>query len=567
MLEELHITNFALIDDLRAPIGEGFSVLTGETGAGKSIVVDALNAALGERTGSEVVRTGADSCLVEAVFDASDCPGAIEAACAAGIPAADGKIILSREINSSGRSQCRVNGRAVTSSTVRQITAGLIDVHGQHEHQSLLSVPLHVDLLDAWAGDEVAELREQARLLHAEMASLRADRERLQTDERERARMLDLYRFQLSEIESAKLDPDEERELEAEWVRLANAEKLSEAAAQIYEALSGAESSQGAVDTLGTAAVLADRLAQTDPSVSELVEEINNALFGAQEALAAIRDYRDSVDANPARLVQVEERLELIRALKRKYGDTLEEVIEYAAGLGGKIEELSSAEERSRELDAAVNAARERLVLVCADLTSARSRASSGFEEAVERELADLAMDKTRFQASIQPAEPGPKGADAVEFLISPNAGEPVKPLARIASGGEMSRIMLALKTVMSAAAHPAPAQRTLVFDEIDTGIGGRTAQVLGEKLASLARGRQVLCVTHLPQIAGKAANHYCVEKVVRDGRTSVRLRLLRDEERVAELARMLGGQEGSETAERHAREMLSLADKGNSQA
>lgn len=566
MLEELHISNFALIDDLRVPVGEGLSVLTGETGAGKSIVVDALNAALGERTGSEVVRTGAESCVVEAVFDISDCPGALEALCAAGIQAGDGKLILSREISNAGRSQCRINGRAVTSSTVREITAGLIDVHGQHEHQSLLSVPLHVDLLDAWAGMQVTELREQAGLLYAELTSLRADRERLQTDERERARMLDLYRFQLSEIESAKLDPGEEEELEAEWVRLANAEKLSETAAQVYEALSGASSSQGAVDTLGTAAVLAEKLAHTDPSVAGLVQDINNALYGAQETLAAIRDYRDSIEANPARLMQVEERLELIRALKRKYGDTLEEVVEYAAGLGGKIEEYSTAEQRSLELDAAIDAARERLALVCADLTSARSRASSAFEEEVERELADLAMDKTRFQASIQPAEPGPKGADAVEFLISPNPGEPVKPLARIASGGEMSRIMLALKTVMSAAAHPAPAHRTLVFDEIDTGIGGRTAQVLGEKLASLACGRQVLCVTHLPQIAGRAANHYCVEKVVREGRTSVQLRLLRDEERVAELARMLGGQEGSEVAEQHAREMLSVAYKGNSQ-
>lgn len=555
MLVELHIENFALIDDLRLSFGDGFSVLTGETGAGKSIIVDALGAALGERTGTEVVRTGAESSLVEAVFDVSGDPSAMEVAREFGVEPDDGLLILTREINRGGRSQCRANGRTTTTSALKDITGRLIDVHGQHEHQSLLSVPLHSDLLDAYAGETAAALREQTQAVFAELTALRQERDRLQTDERERARMLDLYKFQADEIEAARLVPDEEEELASERIRLANAEKLHEGASEVYAALGGAE--RGAVDLLSDAAGLADRLGRIDPSVEKLAESINSALYSAQEALAAVRDYRDGVEANPGRLEQVEERLDLIRTLKRKYGDTIEDVIDYGAGLAGKIDQLANAEERSQELSDKIEELQSRLALVSAELTALRSSASTGFEQAVEKELADLAMARTRFEVSIQPTEPGPKGADSVEFLISPNPGEPVKPLAKIASGGEMSRIMLALKTVMTGAQVP-----TLVFDEIDTGIGGKTAQVLGDKLAALGGKCQVLCVTHLPQIASKAAHHYSVEKTVESERTVVRLKSLEGEERVSELARMLGGDETTAAAQ-HAREMLSLADKG----
>lgn len=557
MLIELNVENFALIDKLRLEFSSGFSVLTGETGAGKSIIVDALGAALGERTGTDVIRTGTETCLVEAVFDVTDSPAAVETARNYGFEPEDGLMILSREINASGRSQSRVNGRTTTTTVLREITSMLIDVHGQHEHQSLLSVPLHIDLLDSWAGETALKLREHAQDLYTELSGLISEREKLQTDERERARMLDLYKFQVEEIQAAKLDPNEEEELVSERIRLANAEKLYDGASEVYTALGGAE--RGAVDSLSDAAGLAEKLARIDPSMTELVEQINTALFGAQEALMAVRDYRDRVEANPARLEQVEERLDLIRLLKRKYGDTIQEILDYCEGLGTKIDDLENAEERSHELDAKIEDLRGRLALVAAELTKVRSEASSSFEQAVEKELADLAMAKTRFEVSIRPIEPGPKGADAVEFLISPNPGEPVKPLAKIASGGEMSRIMLALKTVMAGAQVP-----TLVFDEIDTGIGGRTAQVLGEKLATLAEKCQVLCVTHLPQIASKAGTHYTVEKVVEGERTKTVLRSLTGEDRVTELARMLGGEESSAAAAQHAREMLSLADKRN---
>ncbi len=549
MLVELHIRNFALVEDLRIEMSAGFGVLTGETGAGKSIIVDALSTALGERTGADVIRTGADKCTVEAVFDVSGCPSAAQAAAGFGIECEDNTLIVTREIARSGRSQARINGRAATASVLREITSLLVDVHGQHEHQSLLVVPLHLEILDSWIGDKAAALREQTSALYEELSRVRDERDRLQTNERERARLLDLYKFQSEEIEAAKLSEDEEEVLSTERSRLANAERLAMGASEVYQTLAG----EGAVvDGLGQAAAAAEKLERLDPSAAGMLELLNSAFVSAQEASTLARSYLDEIEANPARLEQVEERLELIRVLKKKYGDSIAEVIRYGAELSEKIEGLTNADERSAELAGRIAELETRLRLACDELTRLRKQESQEFERRVEAELAELAMEKTTFKVAVEPAEPGPKGADAVEFLISPNPGEPVKPLARIASGGEMSRIMLALKTTMAGSDVP-----TLVFDEIDTGIGGRTAIVLGEKLASLARKCQVVCVTHLPQIASKADTHYSVSKAANNGRTLVGIEKLADEARVAELARMLGGDETSDAATQHAREML----------
>ncbi|MCX8053532.1 MAG: DNA repair protein RecN [Armatimonadetes bacterium] len=564
MLTELHITNFALIDELRLEFGPGLTVLTGETGAGKSIIVDAMACVLGERTGSEVVRTGAEKCIVEAVFDIADNHAVATTAIECGCEPEEGLLILTREIARGGRSTCRINGRLVTASTLRQITSKLVDLHGQHEHQSLLSVPLHIETLDAWLARDsqnlgsaspqakrqsIVDLRAQARSAYEELRAVIAERDRLESDERERARLLDLYQFQAKEIGAAGLQSGEDEELATERNRLANAERLQLAAAEIYDAL-GKDSA--AVDTLTTAAAAAERMAEIDPSVNPIVEMVNTALYSAQEALLAIREYQERIDANPARLEEIEDRLDLIRKLKRKYGDTIEEIIEYGNQLASKIEELAHSEERSRELDSRIDGLRCKIAEICRKLSEARKTAAPDFGKAVEHELADLAMEKTRFEVSIRETEPGPTGADAVEFLISPNPGEPVKPLVKIASGGEISRIMLALKTVTRRSETP-----VMVFDEIDTGIGGMTAQALGEKLASLACVCQVLCVTHLPQVACRATTHLAVEKLIGDGKTSVRVKKLEGEDRVRELARMLGGGETSQAATLHAREML----------
>lgn len=553
MLVELSIRNFALVEQVRLEVGAGFGVLTGETGAGKSIIVDAMAAVLGEKTGSEVVRTGTPKAVVEAVFDVSDCPGADARANELGFVSDDGLLVLSREIAVEGRSQCRINGRPSTNSVLKEISSFLIDIHGQHEHQSLLAVPMHLEILDAWCGPGASEIRAKAQDIHFRIAEILDEQARLQSDDRERARLLDLYRFELDEIRRADLQPDEEDELSQERNRLANAEKLRSLAEQAYDALAG---DGAAVDSLSSASLAMDRLAETDSTAAAAAEQVSGALLNAQDALDLLRTYREDFEVNPERLEEVEERIHLIRTLKRKYGDTVEQVLNYAQEVASKLDTMAHSEERLGEIDAQLGELRREMLADCGMLSELRKQSSVTFAKEVEEELAGLAMEKCRFQVKMDDTEPGPSGADRVEFLISANPGEPLKPLARIASGGEMSRIMLALKTVMARAEVP-----TLVFDEIDTGIGGKTAQVLGEKLASLSTKCQVLCVTHLPQVASKAAWHAAVSKSVQDGRSVVDIRMLDREGRVTELARMMGGDESTAAAD-HAREMLSLADQ-----
>ena len=558
MLIELHIQNFALVDSLNLELGSGFNALTGETGAGKSIIIDAIGAALGERTGSEMVRTGEDKAIVEAIFDISDNQSAAGAAHELGFDSDDGLLILCREIARGGRSQCRINGRTTTTSVVKEISAHLVDIHGQHEHQSLLQVPIHIDIYDSWCGCDAVNLKNTAASLYDELSGIKQEKNRLQTDERERVRLLDLYKYQIEEINAADLQANEEEELSQERNRLANAEKLFSTAAEICEAL-GSED-KGAVDLLNAASSSAEKMLTMDNSVQDFIENLNSALYSAQEALSFINEYRDDIEANPNRLETVEDRLDLIRNLKRKYGDSITDIIGYAQDLAKKIDELEHIEDRSNILTSQIDNLEKQLLDICEKLSKVRKGRKEEFEKAIESELSELAMGKTRFEVSIERGDIGPKGFDVLEFLISANPGEPVKPLAKIASGGEMSRIMLALKTVAASTAVP-----TLVFDEIDTGIGGRTAQILGDKIASLAKRCQIICVTHLPQVASKSNSHYTISKEVESGRSFVRINKLNDEERVEELARMLGGEAGSTAAAQHAREMLSFANKGNS--
>lgn len=556
MLVELHIRDFALIDELTIELDAGFSVLTGETGAGKSIIVDALGTALGERTGSDVIRTGAQKCIVEAVFDVSDAPLARQTAADYGFDTEDNTLIVGREISRNGRSQARINGRPATAAALKGVTSHLVDVHGQHEHQSLLQIPIHLDILDNWIGEKAIEQRRRISDLYAELKEIIRERDQIRTNERERARLVDLYNFQLAEIESAHLTGDEEDSLSAERNRLANAERLCAAASELYDLLAASEAA--VIDKLSEATGIADKISDLDPSMTGLSEVLNTALASAQDGASTLRDYIDGLEADPDRLEQVNDRLELIKNLKRKYGDEVCEILKYSDEIAEKLSNLTNAEERSSELSGQIADLETESAQLCGKLTQIRADASERFQADVERELKDLSMEKTRFEVSIQPAEVGPTGANAVEFLISPNPGEPVKPLARIASGGEISRIMLALKTVAARSQVP-----TMIFDEIDTGIGGLTANVLGDKLASLADCCQVMCVTHLPQVAGKARTHFGISKIVQNDRTKVSIDSLNTEERVVELARMLGGDGSSETAAQHAREILSFASSG----
>jgi DNA repair protein RecN (Recombination protein N) len=557
LLVELHIRDFALIDELTIELDAGFSVLTGETGAGKSIIVDALGTVLGERTGADMIRTGAQKCIVEAVFDVSDAPLARQIAADFGFDIEENALIVSREISRNGRSQARINGRPATAAALKDVTSHLVDVHGQHEHQSLLQVPIHVDILDNWIGAKALQQRAKAAELHTELAAVIRERDQLRTNERERARLVDLYNFQLTEIESARLSEGEEEALSAEQSRLSNAERLYASASELYDSLATSEAA--VIDRLSEATGIAGKIADLDPSMEGLSETLNTALASAQDGAATLRDYVDSLDADPGRLEQVNDRLELIKNLKRKYGDEVGDIIKYAAEIADKLNNLTNAEQRSSELSGRIAELEARLTETCGELSRIRTSACREFETRIESELKDLSMEKTRFEVSIRPAEIGPTGGDSVEFLISPNPGEPVKPLVRIASGGEISRIMLALKTVAARSQVP-----TMIFDEIDSGIGGRTANVLGDKLACLADCCQVMCVTHLPQVAGKARAHFGISKIVQNDRTKVSLTPLCAEERVAELARMLGGDISSDAATQHARELLSVANSRN---
>ena len=561
MLVELHVTNFALIDHLDLTFGAGLNILTGETGAGKSIIIDALGLALGERAGADLVRTGANKAAVEAVFDLKNAPAEVRQKLAdAGLDGGEDDedtLLVTRELaRTGGKSQCRINGRLMPVAVLKEIAEGLVDVHGQHEHQSLLSADRHVDILDDWCGKDALALREKVAGLYSQTNALKRERERLQTDARERARMLDLYRFQQEEIAGASLRLGEEEELTADRSRLANSEKLSAAAGEAYALLTGGERGGGsALDGLNAALSSVQHAAVLDETLSPLAESLQSAVAYAEDAGRELRAYQETVEFNPERLEEIESRLDLLRTLKRKYGETLEEIVAYGQELAGKLDALENSEAREEELTSAIAKAEAALTETAARLTTARRKASREFSGGIARELGDLGMTATQFEVSIEPHPVGSKGADRVEFLLSPNPGEPLRPLAKIASGGEMSRIMLALKSVLARTG----AIPTMIFDEIDVGVGGRTAQTIADKLDALARNAQILCITHLPQIASRAGTHFFIEKQVEGGRTTVSVAPLDPEGRIEEIARMLGGSRRSEAVVQHAREMLSV--------
>ncbi len=557
MLQELSITHFAIIDRLKLSFSPGFNVLTGETGAGKSIIIDAVSALLGGRLSADtVVRSGADRATVEGIFSLqpdqyADLKPILEEYGLDDEEGGDGSLIVSRELSRSGRNVCRVNGRAVTVGVLEQLGQRLIDIHGQSEHLSLLRVREHLGFLDRYAG-----LLREREALAATVAELRAVRRELHSclqDERELARRMDLLRFQAGEIASAKLDPNEEEDLAHQRTLLANAEKLSELANAGYVLLSGGEQGRrAALDLLGAAIQNLTQLERLDPALGELRQAAEGALYQLEDVAHSLRDYRDGIEYSPARLEQVEERLSLLQSLKRKYGETVEEVIAFGRRAAEELEAISHNEERVEELRARESELLARAAGQAAALSVARQKAARALKTGIEEQLEELKMERARFEVSFT-REPDPNGVeidggrwaldatgvDRVEFLIAPNPGEPPKPLAKIASGGETSRLMLAMKTVLS----EADAVPSLIFDEIDAGISGRVGAMVGRKLWSLTRSHQVLCVTHLPQIASFADYHLGVSKRIEGERTITEVCPLENSERPRELAAMLGSE------------------------
>ena len=565
MLKELGIKNFAIIDRLQVEFGPGLNVFTGETGAGKSIIVDALNLALGERASGDLIRTGSDEAVVEAAFGLnSHGPAAVRNILREqGIAAEAGEdLIVRRVLSSSGKNKVYLNGSLASLATLSAIGAHLADIHGQHEHQSLLATEQQMEMLDAYGGlhplcRSFADLFRRYRELRSELAALEAG-------EREKAQREDLLRYQAGEIEGAKLREGEDDELAAEQRVLSNAEKLSGLAAAADEALYSSDGS--ALAGVKRAVTGLREIAAIDPSLSGTLELLESGRVQIEEAAREVAAYAERIEFDPARLEEIGDRIDLIQRLKKKYGASITEIAAFGAKAAGELAKIERSGEERERLRREIASLREQITAAARELTNKRTAAARELEHKVEAELGHLGMKKTTFVVAIG-QEAGedtaeglkitPRGADRIEFLISPNPGEEPRSLARIASGGELSRIMLALKTILSEG-DPIP---TLVFDEVDAGIGGAVAEEVGRKLRKIAAKRQVFCITHLPQIACMATAHYGVAKSLKKDRTSTELRLLDPGERVDEVARMLGGKTITEATLRHAEEMI---ERGN---
>ena len=558
MLVELTIKNIALIESLRIEFAQGFNVLTGETGAGKSIVVDSINLALGGRADREMIRTGAERGMVQALFDVSGNPRAQAVLQELDIESDDGLIAIRRELSRSGRNICRVCDVVVPLATLKQLTATLMDIHGQHEHQALMNPAKHLDFLDAFGGEAHAAARDKVAALYAGRSHIAAELKRLMNDVSERERLVDVLTFQVQEISAAKLKPGEEQKLEKKLSVLENAEKIRQSVEGAYNLVyQGDGRAPSAQEALLQSADAMDRIGPLNERYAALAGRLRELYYGAQDVGYELQALLDDLDFEPDLLDKVAARLDTIKKLERKYGATVEEVIEFGAqaadrlnGIKGSDASMSALKKRYKEAD---NALRD----ACAELTAIRRASAAQLSERICQQLKDLGMGKTRFEVRVEPlAKPTAAGMDGVEFLISPNPGEPLRPLASIASGGEISRVMLALKAISV----DSEGVDAMIFAEIDTGVSGRMAQVVGEKMCLIAKRRQVLSVTHLPQIAALGDTHFLVEKVAGKDRTDTHVRLLDEEGRVRELSRLVGGAEDSESSLSHGAHMLKEA-------
>ena len=577
MLSELTIKNFAIIDELHLTFTPGFTVFTGETGAGKSIIIDAVSLLLGGRASSDVVRANTKSAVVEGHFQLPDTlqqqifPILEREGLEGDTPEV---LVLGREIRATGRNFSRVNGRTVSASLLAEIAAPLVDIHGQHEHLSLLRPKMHGAFLDRFGG--LGDRRQRVSEKYRELQQIRRELRQLREDAQQTARRIDQLTFQVEEILAANLQPGEEDDLSTERTRLANAEKISQLAGEAYRLLvEGNDEQPAAGDLLGEVARALSSLLRIDDSTQSISELADSIVYQLEDLAGQLQTYAENIEFSPERLQEVEERLGLIYLLKRKYGDSIEEILAFGEQAQAELDAITHSEERITALQTRETELRHELGALAADLSAARRKAGDALARGVETELQALGMARTQFFVSLThtPAEDGvfvgeetfacdETGIDRIEFLIAPNPGEPLKPMVKIASGGETSRLMLALKTVL-ARADDTP---TLIFDEIDQGIGGRIGGIVGEKLAGLAHNtnHQVLCITHLPQIAAFGDTHFHVRKIV-GKRTTTTVAPLSGKARVEELAQMLGTL--SDPTRQSAREMLAAAANGGTAA
>ena len=556
MLSLLHIENIAIIESADICFDSGFNVLTGETGAGKSIVIDAISAVLGERTSRELIRTGAKSALVNAVFTGMLPLKWLEDN---GFPNSGEELMLQREIQGDGRNICRVNGRPLTVAQLRELGRQLLNIHGQHDGQQLLDPDCHLGYLDSYG--KTAPLVEEYRAAYQSMAGLRRQIADLEMDEAERSRRVDTLEYQIRELERAELKPGEDEELDARKTLLRSSGKLMEAIQEAQFALSGGEDSQGACDLIGEAEGAVRSVIRLGPQLEELGEKLTSLRCAADDAAEVLRDFADEFDFSPEELDRLESRLDVIYRLKKKYGSTVDDMLNYLEHCQAELEQIQDADDTVQRLEKQLEKARKEVVKRGESLTKARKKAADELQKRVQEELRQLDMPKVQFVTEFAPS-PGQDGMDdtgmdQVQFLMSANLGEALKPIQKVASGGELARIMLALKNVLA----EDDGIGSLVFDEVDTGVSGRAAQKVAEKMADVARRKQVLCVTHLPQIAAMADIHFSVEKGERKGRTFTNVERLNQKGRVEELARLIGGATVTDALRKSAAELLDQAE------
>ena len=573
MLIELRLENYAVIDNAAVEFASGLNLLTGETGAGKSILIDALALLLGDKASSEVIRTGAERAVVSAVFECAGASGdEVERVLERnGLDESeDGSLIVRREISAAGKGRVFVNNQAATVAVLRQFAPHLATIHAQNESLLSFDAAARLELLDGFAGSLIEPVSEA----YEAWKQIRVRIEELEQGEQDRLRLVDLWMFQKREVEEAKLQPGEDERLESEKRVLANAEKIYNAAMQAFDLLYEGDASTSA--SLRSAQKQIAELARYEPKFQEALAALETARISVEDVGATVRDYAGGIHASPEHLAEVEDRLASLDRLKRKYGPTLDHAISFGADVARKLSEIENKDEILRELRAEMAKAATEYLRAARELSKNREHAAHKLQKLVEAEINDLAM-KSEFRIEITTVEAegnwSQTGIDQVVYMIATNPGEPLRQLEHIASGGELSRVMLALKvsvesgptgkdrvaqTLLPAKARARPAaQRTMVFDEIDTGIGGRAAEAVGRKLKSLARSNQVLCVTHLPQIATFADHHYVIEKKERSGRTRTTIRLVSGEERTEEVARMLSGAKLTDTSRKHAEQMI----------
>lgn len=563
MLEYLHIKNVALIEDSEINFGDGLNILSGETGAGKSMVIDSVNFALGERINKDFIRNGASQAVVEALFVMKDSITKelnIMLEERGIIIENDNSLLISRILNSSGKSVCRINGSTATTGMIKLLSEALIDIHGQHEHQSLLNPSKHILLLDKFCGEDAEECKKELTLIYNKYKQVKKDLNSLSGDERERAKKIDLLQFQMNEISDAKLKIDEEEILQERKKILGNGEKITRLSTQSLELLyEGEGEGMPAIDQIAKAISYMRDLSDIDDSTRDIYDTLESVYAQIDDITREIKKYADRIETDPNEVDEVEERLNLIYNLKRKYGNNIESILEYYDEISKEAEFISGSEETIAKLTVELDVMEHEMFSICSKLSEIRKSKASVIEKEIVKQLEELEMKSADFKISIEKkSEFTGDGWDKVEFLISANLGEELKPLAKIASGGEMSRVMLALKGVLADVDNI----ETFIFDEIDTGVSGRTAQKVAEKMSVIGKTHQIICITHLPQIAAMADSHYLIEKNSQDNKTTTNVYNLDNEKSVEEIARLMGGAKITDATLKAAEEMKVLAEQ-----